>query len=118
MRCTVHTVILHLRVVKGLSSVSPNEPKYTYYNVKFHSVFGAMLPGSHTTALFSISYILSTPTRSLKPPVLAYCSCAQGRINHGAKRAMAQGPRRKGPPAPPRKKFRLFNCHLYKELFD
>ena len=29
----------------------------------------------------------------------------QGRINHGAKRAMAQGPRRKGTPAPPRKKF-------------
>ena len=25
----------------------------------------------------------------------------QGRINHGAKRAMAQGPRRKGAPAPP-----------------
>jgi len=39
----------------------------------------------------------------------------QGRINHGAKRAMAQGPpRRKGPPAP-QNFFRLFNCHLYRE---
>ena len=42
----------------------------------------------------------------------------QGRINHGAKRAMAQGPRRKGPSAPPRNFFRLFNCHLYRELFE
>ena len=47
-----------------------------------------------------------------------YKLCYQGRINHGAKRAMAQGPPAvRGPPRH-QEIFRLFNCHLYRELFD